>query len=175
MYYIVTDNKEIINFAKRKGANILNSDESIIIKPEVKNTSQVYTFTKAEKPINNKSKAVNANLIETFFSGFYYANKKTLGFECVKYIMENGIDCEKNNYDEIYRVLAHKFDTKIKVIKQSITYFLNNCRFNDRFGMPKEFKTFYEKHIKYEKKSIEQMNFAFISICEMYLRRNKKR
>lgn len=162
MYYIITEDKEIVDFAKRKGANILNSNESTIIKSDV-------------KKVTVNSKGIGANVIEAFFSGFYYANKKTLGFKCVKYILENGIDCVNNNEDKLYGILADKFDTKVRVIKQSLTYFLNNCRFNSKYGMPREFKVFYEKHIKYENKSVEQMNLAFISICEMYLKKSKKK
>lgn len=127
-----------------------------------------------EKYINNNclvnEKKFNANIIKEFFDKFLYVNTNTLGYECVKYILRKGIDCTGNYEKTIYPILAKKFKTKVKIIKQSMTYFLNNCRYNARFGMPEDFKKFYHEHNHVDaRKTIEENNFAFISLCRNYL------
>lgn len=115
-------------------------------------------------------KKISSRTIDSFFEKFAYVNKNTLGYKCVKYILENGIECSGDYEKTIYPILTKHFKTKVKIIRQSLTYFFNNCRYNARIGMPEEFKKVYEQYNnEYARKSIEESNFAFISLCRNYL------
>lgn len=119
-----------------------------------------------------KERKFSSSRIEEFFGKFYYVNKKTLGYECVKYILKNGIECKGDYEKTLYPVLSYKFNVKSRIIKQSLTHFFNNCRYNARFGMPEDFMMFYEKHKEIDvNKSIEERNFTFLSLCRNYLKK----
>ena len=56
---------------------------------------------------------IKASIIEDFFEKFAYVNKNTLGYKCVKYILENGIECSGDYEKTIYPILTKQFKTKV--------------------------------------------------------------
>jgi len=113
-----------------------------------------------ERKISSKS-------VESFLKGFRDLNKNTLGYKCIKYILEKQIDCTGNIQTTVYPLLIKKFDTSIKSLKQSLTYTLNNCR----GCMPKKYKEFFTKHNCYSGNgTVEEHNFIFLRACQLYLK-----
>ena len=159
MYFIVTRDEEIIDFAKKRGAQILSTEESIIIEDS------------SDKVLNDKG-GIDEAIIEKFFEGFYYANKETLGYKFVKYILQNNVDCRIKFEKNIYPMLAEKFNVKPRIVRQTMTYFMNNCRNNIKFGMPEDFRKFYIKNIEYRREVERDSNIAFIRLCKRYLESN---
>ena len=146
MYCIITENKEIYDFAKNQGEQFLEKHKNLIIDLEDEKKSP---------------KTVDEFLAKFGFSGI---DMQSLGARCIKYVIENNVDCNKTSYREIFHLLANRFRTFEDEIASEmfITYVL--CR----SCIPVEYEKYFEE-LKLCRDSNKNI-FQFIKICQKHLK-----
>ena len=118
----------------------------------------------------NNGKGLVPTTVEAFLKRFGKVNENTLGYHCIKYILENDLPCNTNYDTEIYPVLAKKFDRKTDAIKRALTCAINKCR----KYMPREYEDLFIKYDEYKHgKDIEGRNFLFLRLCQLYIEKHE--
>lgn len=109
--------------------------------------------------------------IDEFLEAFTSLNKKTLGYRCAKYILQNNIECNLDTKENVYKQLATSFDTVPSGVANGITNVFTSVMRNYKHA-PKDFIGFYKKHTKDKLTSVGERSIEFIQIMQKYLEEN---
>lgn len=136
-----------------------------------------YDFVKACQEYINKNyeklckKIVTPEQVKAFLDSFICVSQKTLGYKCVKYILENNIECNLETKENVYKQLATKFHTVPSGVANGITNIYTSIMRNNRYS-PKEFIDFYNELRAENLKSIGERSVEFVQIMQRYLEEN---
>jgi len=154
MYLIITENEKVLRAAKEEGAKIISLEEANI----------------KEEHKNNTSNEISPDKVQNFLNGFVRINKDSLGYNCVKYILENNIECNFETRDEVIAKLAQKYNTTPPGIACALTSFSKRVR-RSNFA-PEGFKDFYHNTIQKNACSVGERAIELIYVFQKYLQQN---
>lgn len=151
MYCIITDNKKLINYAKRLGEEVFEVENSIVIK------------NKKEKRYNN----ITNQVVDNFLSAFPNIVMETTGTRALKDILKHNLGCKKNLYKDVYPKIAKRFKTTPEELSRAIMGVYSKCITN----MPSKYERFfdnYECSVHWEFK----YSYDFVKACQEYINEN---
>lgn len=129
---------------------------------------QEYIYENYERLCRNSA---SPEEIEKFLDTFKCISEKTLGYKCIKYILENQIECNLETREAVYRQLARKFETVPGGVANGITNVFTSIMRHYSYS-PKEFINFYKKYTDDKLKSIGERSVEFVQIMQRYLEEN---
>lgn len=135
-----------------------------------------YDFVKACQEYINENydslckKQVSSKDVKEFLDAFICISQKTLGYKCLKHILENQIECNLETREKVYKVLANKFDTIPSGVANSITNIYTSVM-RSRYT-PEKFREFYNKLRGDNLKSIGECSIELVQIMQRYLEQN---
>jgi len=151
MHCIITDDKKIIAYAKRKGQQVVEIEKTMIIKNEVE-----VRYSK-----------ITPEMVERFFMQFPNIYMETLGTKCLKHILLNRLGYNENLERTVYPIIAKKNNTTSTNITSAIMNTYCTCIRN----IPECYQSFFEKYecsVHWDKKH----SFEFVKVCQKYIDEN---
>ena len=115
-------------------------------------------------------KVITPDYIDKFLNEFYCISKKSLGYKCLKYILENKIECTPETKDAVFNELAEKFNKQPSVIARSFTIVYKSIVHCS--SVPENFKTFYNQEKSDCLMSLGEHSIELLQILKKYLDEN---
>ena len=109
---------------------------------------------------------INYNSVQEFLNDCCIS-KKSLGYKCLKHILENKIELTFDTKEEVYGKLAEKFDTRPSAIASAITNTYTNIIIRSNY--PKDFQEYYSDNKPHSLLSIGDASIVMVDLMLKYL------
>jgi len=152
VYYIITNNKEIYDFAKKKGASVLSTTQSVII----------------ESDENDTCFDLNSSNVDEFLLNFGNIDINSLGARCLKYILATNMNVNGDLRKTVYPEVADHFGTNVNAVTRAICCTHRKCMSKFSNESIRNFFSGQECCMYYS----PLRSFEFIRLCKRYLDKN---
>lgn len=136
-----------------------------------------YDFVKACQEYINKNyeslckRNVSPEEVQNFLNEFKCISKKTLGYRCVKCILENQMECSLETKEQVYNLLAKQLEKKPSAIARGITNIFTSIMRNYKYA-PEKFIEFYYKLRESKSMPVGERGVELVQIMQRYLEEN---